>query len=426
MTNDRSRMVNEKSRFHRLWILVLTLSILPMYGCGRYRARREIAENDYFAQILMRVDRRSMGNDGFFEENLLANPYSEVRQWCAIALGRIASPGALPLLYRAVHTGDAAVRAASAFSIGEIEDRERLEPQFRLPDPLASKELISLLDDPSPTVQMRAIEALGKTGSPREAREIARRLEGFSGSGSLTERAYVGFAITALGRLKDPVAFPVLERLAKTGDPEIQSHASDALGRLQAEKATAPATQRLADKADISDRFDEPGDRPGSVTEAISRALAASRRNSTIAMVETTRGNLEIELFREDAPLTAAAFVLEARGGAYDGFVFDEVLPSQLIGWKAVASSGVDRTLNGEANLRPFERGSVGIETAFGKRHHGRLFVALAPQPYRDGIDTCFGRLISGMPVADRIVPGDRILHIHIKETVGVLDRILQ
>jgi hypothetical protein len=82
--------------------------------------------------------------------------------------------------------------------------------------------------------------------------------------------------------------------------------------------------------------------------------------------------------------------------------------------------------LKGEVNLRPFERGSVGIETASGKPHHSRLFVALAPLPYRDGIDTCFGRLISGLPVADRLVPGDRILHIQIKETVGMLDRILQ
>jgi hypothetical protein len=284
-------MVNERFRFHRLWILVLALSILPIYGCGPYQVRHEIAENDCFAQILMRVDRRSMGNDGFFEENLLSSPYPAVRQWCAIALGRIASPGALPLLYRAVHAGDAAVRAASAFSIGEIEDREWLEAQFLLPDPMASKELIALLDDPSSSVRMRATEALGKTGSPHEAGEIARRLESFSGSGSLIERAYVGFAITALARLKDPVAFPVLERLAKTGSPEIQSQASDALARLQDEKTTTLVAQRPADKPAILDQFDDPGDSPGSVTEAISRALAASRRNSTIAMVETTRGN---------------------------------------------------------------------------------------------------------------------------------------
>jgi hypothetical protein len=32
--------------------------------------------------------------------------------------------------------------------------------------------------------------------------------------------------------------------------------------------------------------------------------------------------------------------------------------------------------------------------------------------------------VISGIQVADKIVPGDRILRINIKETIGTLDRI--
>ena len=83
---------------------------------------------------------------------------------------------------------------------------------------------------------MRAIEALGKTGSQAEAEEITRRLENFQYSGSAIERAYLGFAITALVRLKDSAALPVLERLANANDSEIQWRALDALVRLHDQK----------------------------------------------------------------------------------------------------------------------------------------------------------------------------------------------
>jgi cyclophilin family peptidyl-prolyl cis-trans isomerase len=82
------------------------------------------------------------------------------------------------------------------------------------------------------------------------------------------------------------------------------------------------------------------------------------------------------------------------------------------------------RATNGEINMRPFERGSAGMTAAGGKRDTGRFFITLAPKPFLDGIDICFGRVISGIQVADKIVPGDRILRINIKETIGTLDRI--
>jgi peptidyl-prolyl cis-trans isomerase B (cyclophilin B) len=441
-------MVNRKSRIglknmlfdrasgnisfcHRWWIPVLVLALLPALGCGRYRARNELKRNEYFAQILQRVDLRWIGEDRFFEENLLANPSPEVREWCAIALGRIGSKSALPLLYRAIHTGDAAVRAASAFAIGEIEDRELLTKRNLPPDPNAAKELLSLLADHSLTVQMRAIEALGKTGTPSEASEIVRRLDRFSYSGLPIERAYIGFAITALARLKDPVALPALTRLENAGDSEFQWRASEALGIL-GNAASAPVTAASTGSPGSEpvplpglNRIGDTRIMPATATDIVRRTLAASRKNSTIAVVETTRGTLEIMLFREDAPLTVANFVLTANRGNYSGFVFDRAVRSKQIGGRITGlQSGFDIAPDGEINMRPFERGSVGISFQDAESPKGRFFIALAPQPYLDGVDTCFGRVISGMPVADRIVSGDKILRIHIKETVGLLERI--
>ncbi len=385
--------------------------LLALLFCGCDSTRGALAKRDLFAEILRRESLREIGNDGFFENSLLQTPYPEVRQWSAIALGRIASLKALPLLYRALHEGDAAVRAASAFAVGEIEDRNNLQKQHRDRDPVAAAELIRLLDDPSLTVQMRAVEALGKIGSYAEAAEITQRMENFSYKKLPAERVFLDFSITALVRLGDSAATAVFDILVGSDDPRIRQRASDALVRLQ---SRFPATT-IAEDPSLSNT---------PISEAFCRALADFRNSSTIAMLDTTRGPIEIELFREDAPLTVAHFVMLAERGAYNALEFDSSIPLQLIGGRSPRmKSGLRSTIVSEVNMRPFERGSVGAALAGGYSEMGEVFIALTPQPYLDGIHTCFGRVLSGMQVADRIVAGDRIKHVVIKETVPALTR---
>ncbi len=245
------RFFNRQSSIVNRQLLILILLLLPLTACGRYKARKALQKIQYFAEILKREDLRAIGEDGFFKDNLTGNRDPEVRRWCAIALGRIADPRALPLLYGALHTGDAEVRAASAFAIGEIEDRELLDLRCSVPDPRAQLELFRLLDDSSISVRMRAIEALGKTGSRAEAADIVRRLERFSYSGSAFENAYLSAAITALSRLGDPASIPFLERLAGVRDPEIQRRALEARMRVQA-GASGPQPANNAQNPDAA------------------------------------------------------------------------------------------------------------------------------------------------------------------------------
>ena len=410
-------------------LLILVLLLLPLTACGRYKARKALQQIQSFAEILKREELRAIGEDGFFKDNLTGNRDPEVRRWCAIALGRIADPRALPLLYGALHRGDAEVRAASAFAIGEIEDRELLHLRCSAPDPRAQFELLRLLNDSSLTVRMRAIEALGKTGSRAEAADLVRRLEPFSYSGSPFENAYLSAAITALSRMGDPAAIPFLERLAGVSDREIQRRALEARMRLQAGASSpqlANSTQN-PDAASLSPcgmkASEEPQSGADSMTDAVSYALAAYRKNSTIAQIETTRGTIEIELFREDAPVTAERFVAMAKRGVYDDSEFTKTVPLEVIeGGNPMEWPGLSRTIRSEVNMRPFERGSIGMALAEGGSDAGKFFIALAPQPYLDGINTCFGHVISGIQVADRLAPGDRIRRVTIKETVHFHD----
>ena len=155
----------------------------------------------------------------------------------------------------------------------------------------------------------------------------------------------------------------------------------------------------------------------------VSLALAAYRRNSTIARIETTRGTIEIELFREDAPVTAERFVSMAKRGVYDDTEFAKTLRSEVIeGGNPTEWPGLSRTMQSEINMRPFERGRVGMAVSGRGSDAGKFFIALAPQPYLDGINTCFGHVVSGMQVVDRLASGDRIRRITIKEKVHFHD----
>jgi peptidyl-prolyl cis-trans isomerase B (cyclophilin B) len=216
--------------------------------------------------------------------------------------------------------------------------------------------------------------------------------------------------VEILSRLKPWVGEAKVQQMLRSGlqDPE---------------RNVQLACAALLRRAGVTDIAKDLGPSNRSLTDAFCRALGASRNNSTIARLETNRGTMEIELFREDAPVTVANFVLMATSGAYDGLEFEQVVPLHRIEGRSPGTrAALGRAIPGEINMRPFERGSVGMALAGRSSETGRFFITLAPQPYLDGINTCFGRVISGMQVADRIVPRDRIERVGIKETISLLD----
>jgi cyclophilin family peptidyl-prolyl cis-trans isomerase len=75
-----------------------------------------------------------------------------------------------------------------------------------------------------------------------------------------------------------------------------------------------------------------------------------------------------------------------------------------------------------EIYMQPFRRGSVGMALAGKDTGGSQFFITLAPQPHLDGGYTCFGRVLSGLSVAERIVPGDFIRRVRIVEDETLLD----
>jgi peptidyl-prolyl cis-trans isomerase B (cyclophilin B) len=405
--NRRLSIISRKSL-----VSFLIFWLLPLASCGRRKlTSNQLSQNRFFAEILKRESSRNLGEDKFFEQNLLSNPYPEVRRSCAISLGRMGDRRALPLLYSALHAGDAIVRAASAFSIGAIEDRRLLEEQHLIMDPGTLPELTRLLFDTSLLVQMRGVEALGRTGAQAEAVILAKRLKHFSYNGTPEERAYLDFSITALTRLNDPDSYPLLEKFATLRDPEIHSRSLNALIRLR-----DPAREVRRIPAGDSGQPREP------LSEAVCIHLAASRYYPATAILETSRGNIEIELFQKDAPVTTERFMSMAVIGAFNGLHFAKADSFSTIEVEEPRiQEGSSLNIDCEINMHPFEKGSVGMVLTTRHSQSDRLFIALTPQPDRDGLETCFGRIISGMYAAEKIVSGDYIKKVQIKKDIGFL-----
>ncbi len=137
------------------------------------------------------------------------------------------------------------------------------------------------------------------------------------------------------------------------------------------------------------------------------------------AVVTTSKGEFEMELYFDTAPLTVLSFVELVDEGFYEGLSFHRVVPDFVIqggdprgdGW-----GGPPYNIRCEYSSESYRRGTVGIATSGKDTGGSQFFVTLSPQPHLEAHYTVFGQVISGMDIVDRIVRGDLIERIVIIE----------
>lgn len=133
------------------------------------------------------------------------------------------------------------------------------------------------------------------------------------------------------------------------------------------------------------------------------------------AVIETSRGEIEVELFADDAPLTVRNFLSLAGRGYFDGQEWPRVVPNFVIQGgdpRGDTSGGPGYTIRDEINRNLYHRGTLGMALSGPDTGGSQWFVTHSPQPHLDGTYTVFGRVVRGMEVADVIMPGDRIIRI--------------
>lgn len=125
------------------------------------------------------------------------------------------------------------------------------------------------------------------------------------------------------------------------------------------------------------------------------------------AVLNTSEGAIELELFADEAPKTVENFTKLAADGYYDGLVFHRVIPDFMIQGgcpRGDGTGGPGYTFEDEFNDQPVARGYLAMANSGPDTNGSQFFIVTADAcPWLDGKHTVFGRIVSGQDVADRI-----------------------
>ena len=133
-----------------------------------------------------------------------------------------------------------------------------------------------------------------------------------------------------------------------------------------------------------------------------------------LVKLETTKGEVQLELYPEHAPKTVNNFVFLVKEAFYDGISFHRVIDNFMVQGGDPTGSGMGGPgykFEDELSGNPLKHGSKVISMAnSGPNTNGsQFFITHLPQPHLDGKHTVFGKVIQGEDVIDSIQQGDLI-----------------
>ncbi len=148
------------------------------------------------------------------------------------------------------------------------------------------------------------------------------------------------------------------------------------------------------------------------------------------AVIRTEKGDITLDLFEKQTPITVNNFVVLARLGYFDDTTFHRVIPDFM-------AQGGDPTGTGAGNpgyifddeivneLRFDREGLLAMANRGFNTNGGQFFITLAETPWLNDKHTIFGEVIDGMDVVKQLKerdpqtatdPGDKVLRIDIIE----------
>ena len=149
-----------------------------------------------------------------------------------------------------------------------------------------------------------------------------------------------------------------------------------------------------------------------------------------IAVIDTSKGQITIRLFRQLAPNTVASFIDLVTRGFYNGLTFHRVEPGFCIQGGCPKGDGSGVYIDPQTHQPRF----VPLEVCPQLKHNVagvvalarfgtspssgscQFYITLGPQPSLDGKYGIFGGVLNGMNVVTSIARGDKINSISVQE----------
>ena len=158
---------------------------------------------------------------------------------------------------------------------------------------------------------------------------------------------------------------------------------------------------------------------------AVKKKKATKKSAKKSLVMETNKGNIEIELLSDLAPKHCDRILQLSKDKFYDDVVFHRVIE----GFMAQTGDGqygsmknglqVDRAgmggsdlpdLEAEFTSEPFVRGTVGMARAQNPNSaNSQFFIMLEDSPHLNNQYTVWGKVVKGMDVVDKIKKGDQL-----------------
>jgi len=128
-------------------------------------------------------------------------------------------------------------------------------------------------------------------------------------------------------------------------------------------------------------------------------------------VMETTMGEIELELYWQYAPRTCCNFAELARRGYYNGIKFHRVIKDFMIqGGDPTGTGRGGASIYGQQfedeitdQLKHTGAGILSMANSGPNSNGSQFFITLAPTQWLDGKHTIFGRVCRGMQVVSRI-----------------------
>ena len=133
-----------------------------------------------------------------------------------------------------------------------------------------------------------------------------------------------------------------------------------------------------------------------------------------VITMETSLGNIELELYPDKAPKTVENFVKLSRQGLYENTKFHRVIKGFMIQGGDPYTKGEDTSVYGtggpgykfedEPNDLPMVAGMLAMANSGPNTNGSQFFIVTMPNAdYLTGKHTIFGKVVSGMETVDKI-----------------------
>ncbi len=133
--------------------------------------------------------------------------------------------------------------------------------------------------------------------------------------------------------------------------------------------------------------------------------------STTVAVIKTNMGTIELELFAKETPKTVENFVGLANKGYYKGVIFHRVIDNFMIqggdptGTGSGGKSIWGKSFNDEivSQLVFDKEGLLAMANSGPNTNGSQFFITLAPTTWLNGHHTIFGKVIKGIDVVKAI-----------------------